>query len=488
MRNNFRLFVFIFFFSLFQLLPKINAATTELPFPNPDITISMDFQDVSLKNILKIFSIQSGLNFIASEAVQDRKMTLYFDKVPLKQAMDKLFKANNLYYELDKDSNIFIVKDWGKAPVDTVTKIYPLKYQSVPSASIVKEKSSVSQQASGADLTNSIRQRLSENGKLSEDAHTNSLIITDIPTRFPLIEQLITSLDVPQPLVMLEVEILDVNKNKVDTIGFKFGQTPMVITYTGGSFSTDMLLPQNLLKKVPITKAVTGGTVDLTSSYSVQLDFLRTQTDTKTLARPRILTMNNETAEIKITAKESTNPSTTTNTDVSTSTVGVERYEVGITLRVTPQINPETNEITMFIWPQISDTKNGITVTATSSSPGYTAKDPEERSSKSTVRVKDNETVIIGGLIRNEFSQTITKLPLLGDLPLVGAFFRHKDKDKDRERELLIFITPHIVRDGKIDLAQARSIVIPEREQSTALGNDRRKIIEASLNSFNRKK
>ncbi len=66
MRNNLRLCVFIFFFSLFQLIPKINAATTELPFPNPDITISLDFQDVSLKTILKIFSIQSGLNFIAS--------------------------------------------------------------------------------------------------------------------------------------------------------------------------------------------------------------------------------------------------------------------------------------------------------------------------------------------------------------------------------------------------------------------------------------
>jgi len=488
MRNNFRLFVFIFFFSLFQLLPKINAATTELPFPNPDITISMDFQDVGLKNILKIFSIQSGLNFIASEAVQDRKMTLYFDKVSIKQAMDKLFRANNLYYEMDKDSNIFIVKDWGKAQVDTVTKIYPLKYQSVPSASIVKEKSEVSKEASGADLTNSIKQRLSENGKLTEDAHTNSLIITDIPSRFPTIEQLIARLDVAQPQVMLEVEILDVNKDKVDTIGFKFGQTPMVIKYTGGSFSTDMLLPQNLLKKVPITKAVTGGKVDLTSSYSVQLDFLRTQTDTKTLARPKILTMNNETAEIKITAKESTNPSTTTNTDVSTSTVGVERYEVGITLRVTPQINPETNEITMFIWPQISDTKNGITVTATTNSPGYTAKDPEERSSKSMVRVKDNETVIIGGLIRNEFSQTITKLPFLGDIPIVGAFFRHKNKDKDRERELLIFITPHIIKDGKIELAQAKNITIPEREQNTASGNDRRRIIETSLNSFNRKK
>lgn len=487
MRNNFRVFVFIFFFSLFQVIPKINAATNELPFPSPDVTISMDFQDVSLKNILKIFSIQSGLNFIASEAVQDRKMTLYFDKVPIKEAMDKLFKANNLYYELDKKSNIFIVKDWGKVQVDTITKIYPLKYQSVPSSSLVKERADVSQEAAGADLTTAIRQRLSENGKLNEDTRTNSLIVTDIPTRFPIIEELITHLDVPQPQVMLEVEVLDVDKAKVDTIGFKFGQTPFTLIYKGPKIDTGFPLTPDILRRHALTSnSGTIGSLDLSTSYTMQMDFLRTQTDTKTLARPKILTMNNETAEIKITTKEATNSATTTNTEVSTSTTSVDRWEVGITLRVTPQINPETNEITMYIAPKVSATKTGITVGTGSNA--TTVKDPEERSSKSMVRVKDNETVIIGGLIRNDFSQTITKLPFFGDLPLVGSFFRHKNKEKDKERELIVFITPRIVRDSKIDLAKVPNITIPEREQSTAIGNDRRKIIEASLNSFSIKK
>ncbi|MDD5155346.1 MAG: secretin N-terminal domain-containing protein [Candidatus Omnitrophica bacterium] len=480
MRTKTRLFVFIFLFSFFQFFPKVIAATTELPFPDPDKTISLDFQDASLKNILKIFSIQSGLNFIASDAVQDKKMTLYFDKVPIKEAMDKLFKANNLYYELDKKSNIFIVKDWGKAEVDTITKIYRLKYQSVPSASMVKEKSDVSQATAGADLYAAIKQRLSEYGKLSEDAVTNSLIITDIPSRFPLIEQLIASLDVPEPQVMLEMEVLDVSKNKVDTIGFKFGQTPFTAIVTGATAT--MGFPYKSWSKILDPNLGSLSINPSTATYQMQMDFLRTQTDTKTLARPKILTMNNETAEIKITTKEATNASTTTNTEVSTSTSGVDRYEVGVTLRVTPQINPDTGDITMYLAPIVSATKTGITVGNT------TVKDPEERSSKSLVRVKDGETVIIGGLIQYDYDEVITKLPFFGDLPLIGSFFRHKNKDKDRERELLIFITPHIVKEGKIDLAQAKKISIPEREQSTAIGIDRRRIIETSLNSFDRKK
>ena len=84
MKNNSRLFIFIFFFCLF--LSPLNAQE-QLLFPDPEVTISMDFQDASLRDILKIFSIQSGLNFIASEAVQDRKITLYLDKVPAKETM-----------------------------------------------------------------------------------------------------------------------------------------------------------------------------------------------------------------------------------------------------------------------------------------------------------------------------------------------------------------------------------------------------------------
>ena len=104
--------IFAFCF-LASLMFSVNAqdAFLELTPANSEVTISMDFKDAGLKDILKVFSMQSGLNFIASQAVEDRKITLYLDKVSVNEAMDNLFKANNLSYELDADSKIIIVKD-----------------------------------------------------------------------------------------------------------------------------------------------------------------------------------------------------------------------------------------------------------------------------------------------------------------------------------------------------------------------------------------
>jgi type II secretory pathway component GspD/PulD (secretin) len=102
--------------------------------------------------------------------------------------------------------------------------------------------------------------------------------------------------------------------------------------------------------------------------------------------------------------------------------------------------------------------------------------------------VKDGETIIMGGLIRKERSETITRLPFFSDIPILGRLFTHRYKDKDKDRELLVFITPRIVKDNNIELAQAKNINIPEREQSTASGIDRSDAINTSLNNFEKKR
>jgi type IV pilus secretin PilQ/predicted competence protein len=510
MHSNLKTFVFISLLSLAQLCAT-HAATDELPFRDPGIPISMDFQDANLKDLLKIFSIQSGLNFIASEAVQDRKITLYLDKVPIREAMDKLFSANNLYYELDKNSNIFIVKDYGKPSVNTITRVYKLKYLSVPSSAIERDKAalfsetgSASTGAGGGDIVSLIRQMLTENGKIAEHARSNSLIITDVPNNFSVIEQVIVALDVPQPMVMLEVEMLDVSKNAIDKLGVNWPQTLASLTVPGsrevqfpfGGHQTDLKT-----RTIDPTAGIFGGAgagwdfaawpatsfgpaMLTVIGSTLSLDMFKSLSDAKTLARPKILTLNNETAEIKITTNESLNPLSTSNTDTGTNTISVDRTETGVSLRVTPQINPN-GDITLTILPKVSDTKNGITVGTGATA--VTVKDPEERSTHSIVRVRDSETVILGGLIRNDYSETETKVPFFGNMPVIGAFFRHKSVDSNRDRELIVFITPRIIKDRSIDLAQLKKTSVPEREQGLFTGIDRNAIIESSLNVFERK-
>lgn len=497
----FRLGLIISLLTLGLPLPRLNAESVLAP-PNDELVISMDFKDASLKDILKVFSIQSGLNFIASEAVQDRKITLYLDRVPLKKSMEKLFKANNLSFELDKGSNIFIVKDWGKLTVDTVTKVFYLKHATVSSSSLMTEisnnlkdsstdsdtsspssGSSASSAGANSGITSVVKKLLSASGSVIEDFRTNSLIVTDTPDRMVVVDNVIKSLDVPISQVMLEVEMLDVSKNSIDRMGIKWTDVMTSSMFeaalTGAKVSSGLPIPNAIASNFSVAKTFTPGSLDFSQlTWKVFFDYIKQDSDTKVLARPRILTINNETAEINISTNEAIGSITTTQGQGSGSitTQSAERVKTGVSLRVTPQINSDTSEITMFIMPSVKD--------ASTSTFNTSFKDPEERSTKSVVRVKDGETVIIGGLIRKDRSEVITKMPILGDIPLIGALFRHKYKDKDKERELLVFITPRIIKTTTVKLAQMQKAAPLEREQNTDSGASRESIISSSLSSF----
>jgi len=515
MISKFKLSVFLVLLSLFLFPCRLNAGA-EPAFDNPEVAISMDFQDVSLKDVLKMLSMQSGLNFIAADTVQDRNITLYLDKVGIKQVMDKLFLANNLTYELDKGNNIFIVKDLGKPQVETVTKVFYLKYATVSSSSLkdemkkIKEDTASSTQSSSsssssssedsggkwtqeedAGITKAIKKIISEYGSVVEDFRTNSLVVTDIPSRMKNISDTITALDMPVSQVMLEVEMLDVSKNALDKMGIKY-QTDMTSSLfsaivQGATMSTGFPLSNNLLSRYTAVETEGGlskkqyipGTITF-GSNNISFDFIKQNLDAKTLARPRIMTLNNETAEIKIATNEVISINTTDNGSGSavSSTTSAERVETGVMLRVTPQINVDTGEITMYIYPKV--------VEATASS-FQDYKDPEERSTKSTVRIKDGETVVIGGLIRKDKSETLTKVPILGDIPVLGALFRHKYVDKNRDRELLVFITPHIIKTPDLKTMQVQKLNLPMREQGVAPGLSRDYLINSSLNNFDKK-
>ncbi len=520
------IFGVIYAFFMFLFLPHLNAYNEEIDriLYDPEITISMDLQNASIKDILKIFSIQSGLNFIASEAVRDRTVTLYMDKVPLEEAMNQLFKANNLSYDLDRDANIFIVKDWGKTTIETVTRVFYLKYASVSSSRLEQEKEDYLAGTEGGDsttsessdsssdsengteeentgITNAVKKLLSSEGQVMEDPRTNSLIVTDTPNRISVITQVIAALDVSVPQVMLEVEMLDVEKNAIDQLGMDWSNAgAFAMTVISAARMTGFPLGQvshmagatiptkvtNASTKGGATDKYNVGEINFPNNLAWVFNYLKTLTDTRILARPRIMTLNNETAEIKITSREAIGTVQTASSGgaLTTETTEAERAETGVLLRVTPQVNLETGEITMLLIPKVAN----ATASSTFTSGDTVYLDPEERTTKSLVRVKDGETVILGGLIHKDMMQTVYKVPFLGDIPFLGTLFKYTNKSKDVERELLVFITPHIIKDRDMQLAQAANTSLPEREQSTASGASRESLINAHLNRFEKKK
>lgn len=448
--------------------------------------ISMDFKDASLKNILKIFSEQAGLNFIASQFVSDRTLTLYLDNVPLQEALNKIMSANNLKYELQSGENVFIVRESGKPDIDLVTKIYNLKYARLKASKLESAIASGGTGAAGdsgaaasgggassggggggsaSNIEDAVKGVLTTNGKLVEDTRTNSLIVTDIPDQFDMIEKVIALLDVASPQVMIEVEMLDVSKRTIDQMGVNTSANIMRLT---GS-STQTKFPNFMADGMTglAAQTFTYGTLSA-AVFSAVLDLLLTDTKTKYLARPRILTMSNESAEIKITTQEAIgeNAITSSSEGTATTTVAAERKETGVSLKVTPQVDLQTGSVTMFIQPTVSQAKTGATFG------DRTYKDVENRSSQTTLMVKNGETIVVGGLIKTNEETTIKKMPLIGDIPLIGAFFRHKDKTSE-ERELIVFITPRIVGNADaIALAKTDPAflpLVPLREQADGI-------------------
>ncbi|MEW5894143.1 MAG: secretin N-terminal domain-containing protein [Candidatus Omnitrophota bacterium] len=449
---------YIFFLLIFNFIPVSTSTAVDIdsssPFIYPEFSkrISMDFQNASLVDVLKIFSQQSNLNLITAESVENLKVTVYLDNVPVEEALEQILRANNLTYEINPGSGIYIVKPMQRPNSELSTRVYHLKHASVDSSKI-RTLISVTAEGGGGGggsegIIEAVKSVLTSQGKLTEDARTNSLIITDIATNFPNIEQAISRLDIPVPQVLIEVEMLEVAQSITDKVGIEW--SGVFMTFEGGAkenvFPFDGSVPL-IEDPGPINYGadrITASTLDA-SGLTATLRFLKSQTDTKNLARPRILTLNNQAAEIKITTNEaiSIQQSTQSSENIAYQTFDAERVETGVSLVVTPQANIESNVITMAVQPKVIIAKTGSDFGV-----GQPLKDPEERSAKAILKVKNGDTVVIGGLVREDTTNVHTKIPILGDIPLLGRLFKY-DNLSTSERELLIFLTPHIVVDNE---------------------------------------
>ena len=458
-------------------------------FINPDFdtskTIFIDVKDASLMSVLKIISKQTGLSFIAAHDVEDKKITLYLNKVPLNQAIQMVLDYNDLTYEMQDDTNVFVVTTKVKTAKTKITRVYQLKYATVSSSKLNSTLANGGAgSSSGANgLEEVVKNSLSTDGKVIEDPRTNSLIITDVPSQFDSIENTIAKLDVPIPQILIEVEMLDVSKSTGDQLGITYGASPF--NFTGGSKVTDWPFgPGGTTSQTPPA----AGTGLNASGMTATLNYLATQTDARTLARPRILTLNNETAQIEISSDQAVSlTSTTVGTSGSLNTASTtpERVTTGVILKVTPQANLLTREVTMAVSPKVID----VILSQVQPSGGGASQiyDPETRGSDSILKLNDGQTMVIGGLLRNQDSKNTSKLPFLGDLPFIGSAFRSTTTTKN-ERELIIFLTPHIIDDPDQSPLKGNMSSIATQEVLEEDADQRVREINNSLNTYDMNK
>jgi len=303
------------------------------------------------------------------------------------------------------------------------------------------------------DLQPTVQKMLTAKGKLTVDIRTNTLVITDTQSNLTVLEEALKVLDEITPQVLIEAKILETDLDVTNKLGIKWNisataaGTKRPTTWPFTEVSEHKYLDSDAFPDAASTN-FTFGTLNA-SSLSATLDIIFSDTDTKILSMPKITTIDNNTATIDVVTEDPI-PNYTYNSETgSWEITGYEWVKYGVSLEVTPQINKE-GFVTLSIVPRVSDKKEDKSFISAS---GATALIPilSTQTTSTKVMVKDGETLVIGGLLRDKTIDTINKIPILGDIPILGYFFKHKNKTVEK-RNLLIFITP--------------TVVTPEREKA----------------------
>lgn len=441
----------------FQVLPKKqnleSGGVNNAPKTFKGRKISLDFQDVEVRTILQILAKESGMNIVASDSVNG-KMTLSLKDVPWDQALDLVMQARNL--DMRQQGNIvniaprdeLLAKDKAflQAEKDIAdlgalySQNFQLKYKNVEEfRSILR--------LDNADTTGNRNTLISGRGSVLIDPATNTLIVTDTRSVIEKFRKLIDELDVPAQQVMIEARIVEAADGFSRNLGVKFGATGkkklkdadrafgwgVNSGFEGGdngkwSAQTSINLPvAAAANSISLVRAISSGALNLELSASESLS------KTKTLANPRVLTQNRKEAKIE-SGTEIPFQDTSSSGGSSSTTTTFKKAVLGLT--VTPNITPD-GQIIMTVKIN-KDTPVDCTVK------DETTKCIQTKNLNTQAMVENGGTLIVGGIYEEENGNTLTKVPLLGDIPVIGNLFKTRGKSTNR-RELLIFITPRIM-------------------------------------------
>ncbi len=276
--------------------------------------------------------------------------------------------------------------------------------------------------------------------KVQADKDNNSLVVATNPRNFPLLKKLIDELDMVRAQVLIKVFIAEVTLDNETELGMEWSWNDSVqVGDDNGSWSSNT--------NFGLTGAAnnTGFRYQLISeNIDVFIRALKRKGKMKVLSAPRILALDNQQAKISV-GRQIPRITNTRVTDTGNVINSVQYEDIGISLQVTPHVNPD-GLVKMEVMPEVSEMapeSEGVQISEGAMAPVFVTS-----SAQTTVAVKDGQTVIIGGLIRNKTSSSEYSIPILGDIPLIGALFKSEDFEEVRT-ELMIFLTPVVVRNSE---------------------------------------
>lgn len=446
--------------------------------------ISLDIKGMDISDVLKMLSSRSGMNIVMGKNVTGR-VTLFLKDVDVWDAFEIILLANDLAYEKKGEIiNVMTQRDYelqygeryqdkkhaetlqlkyakaadlsralsqiktniGKVVVDeasntlvlidTAEKIKEMA-DFIKSADLPVQTKIFSLNYAQADkISAKIQEAITKGvGSIKIDERTNKIAVTDYPRKLDEIAGLISAFDEKMPQVLIDSQIIEIKPSNKFELGVDWDY------WIEKNFRLAASMPTSgAVNKLSIGTAAGSANVSEKGEYKGIIDLLRTIGDTKILSSPRIIAVNNQEAKILVGTKEAYAQQTTVTGEGGTVTTAetINFVDVGIKLYVTPTVNRE-GFITMKIRPEISSVGSQHTTAKGEKIPIVDTSEAE-----TSVMIKDGITVIIGGLRKEERLKTIKKIPLVGDIPLFGYFFRNTS-DEFKKTELVILLTPHII-------------------------------------------
>ena len=430
--------------------------------------LTLNFQDIETRAVLQLLADASGQNIVVSDSVTGN-VTLRLQNVPWDQALDIVLRTKGL--DKRRQDNVIIVAP--QAELASREKAELAARKDVQELAPLRSEYLQVNYAKAQDMAGLIKTQtnslLSPRGSVAVDDRTNTLLLQDTADRLADVRRLVATLDIPVRQVLIEARIVIVNNDFSRDLGARFGFTNNqkngnsgLVTTTGTATGTDLAIGSAITNRqggpsvFPIA-VPTGATASnrynvnlpvsnpagsfalgiLGSNFIVDLELSAAQAETQAniISSPRVITANQKEASIEqgveIPYQQSASSGATT----------IQFKKAVLSLKVKPQITPD-NRIIL----DLDVHKDSVgTVIVTSS--GVNVPSIDTRSITTQVLVNDGQTVVLGGILETNQREDETKVPYLGDIPVLGHLFKntsHKD-DKD---ELMIFITPKIVREG----------------------------------------
>lgn len=397
-----------------------------------DEPLTLRFQNAKLKEVFEILARTAGVNVLFDKEVRDDPITIFIKDLPFDEAIHLILTTNGLIAQQVAPDTILVMPN---------NKQKQAQYQDLLMRTFYLAN------AKAKDAVNLVRTML-DSKKVYVDDKVNAIIVREEPAKLQLTEKLLFAIDRREPEVELDLEVLEVNRTKSMKYGINFAkQLGFGIRPGTGSGG---------ISTAPVTFNLQQLTALAPQSYlftlpaSLLTDFFKQQSDAKTLASPKLRVLNNKSASINVGDKQPILLSTTnvlpgqaaTGAIPTTSTVtSIEFKDVGVKLTVEPSINA-LDEIAMKLKIEVTRLGDQVILQA---SPEIKQFKFGTRSAETFLMMRDDETVVLGGLIQGEDRKNRSSVPILGDIPYLGELLSATTVDRV-ETEVVLTITPRIVR------------------------------------------